>query len=167
MKRNSGVRWSLIAITFLIALPAMGQDAGSPPAQGDTDWGLRVGLGSDPDQLIVGGQYDFGEIARRVHFEPNVELGFGDDTISLTGTGAFFYVWDRMGSVRPYAGGGPEIGIVWFDTPGGSDSDFEVGLQAMGGGRWKLKSGREFFVELDLGLFGDLHDIQVMAGWRF
>ncbi len=158
----------MAACTLLIALPASGQDPVSPSTLGDTYWGFRVGVGGDPDQLIVGGQYDFGEIARRVHFDPNVELGFGDDTIALTGTAAFFYVWDWKGNVRPYAGGGPEIGLVRFDTRrGGSDTEFEVGLQAMGGGRWKLKSGREFFVELDLGLFGDLHDIQVMAGWRF
>ncbi|MDX1389123.1 MAG: hypothetical protein R3344_08030, partial [Acidobacteriota bacterium] len=140
MTSHLGVRWSLIGCALLIAFPAVAQSASD-----DTGWGLRVGVGSDPDQVIVGGQYDFGEIARRVHFEPNFELGFGDDAVALTGTGSFFYVWDRMGTVRPYAGGGPEIGVLRVDTPGGgSDTEFEVAVQAIGGGRWELKSGREF-----------------------
>ena len=166
MTRTSWARSCVIAVVMLIAIPVWSQDLGSRPTHVDTSWGLRVGFGVDPDQRIVGAQYDFGPVAKRVHFDPNVEFARGDDTQVLSSTAAFFYVWGWMGNVRPYAGGGPAIGLVHHDRPR-HRTDFEIDLKAMGGGRWKLKSGREFFLELDLGLFGDLHDIQVMAGWRF
>jgi len=161
MMSKKWMRAWIASIVLLLALPALAQGSA-----GERAWGLRLGLGNDPDQIIVGGQYDFGEIARRVHIDPHFELGLGDDSAILSGTAAFLYVWDRQGTVQPYVGGGPEIGVVWFDTPGGSDTDFEIAIKAMGGGRWQLKSGKEFFLELDV-IFGDLHDMQFMVGWRF
>jgi hypothetical protein len=158
------IRVWIASAVLLLALPALAQDSGS--TADERNWGFRLGLGSNPDQIIVGGQYDFGEIARRVHIDPHFELGFGDDSAILSGTAAFLYVWDRKGTVQPYVGGGPEIGVVWVDHPNGSDTDFEIAIKAMGGGRWQLKSGNEFFLELDV-IFGDLHDVQFMVGWRF
>ena len=164
MMSKKWIKGWIASIVVLLALPALAQDTGSTTR--DRNWGLRLGVGTDPDQIIVGGQYDFGEIARRVHIDPHFELGLGDDTAILSGTAAFLYVWDRKGTVQPYVGGGPEIGVVWVDTRDGSDTDLEVAIKAMGGGRWQLKSGKEFFLEMNLG-FGDLHDVQFMVGWRF
>jgi hypothetical protein len=130
-------------------------------------WGLRVGVGDDPDQVIAGVQFDFGDVARRVYLEPNVELGIGSDHTILTVSGALHYRFQKQRSFRPYAGGAITLGLDYHDPPDrDSDTDFAIALKAIGGTTWILKSRREFFLELAL-VVGDLHDVQLMAGWRF
>ena len=41
--------------------------------------GVRGGVSVDPDQFYVGGHYETGPLVDRLHFKPNIELGFGDD----------------------------------------------------------------------------------------
>jgi hypothetical protein len=130
-------------------------------------WGLRVGVANDPDQVLAGVQFDFGDIVKRVYLEPNLELGVGDDHTIFAATGALHYRFNPQRSFRPYAGGGISLGLDYHDPPGrGSDTDFEIALRAIGGSTWILKSRREFFLEAAL-IFGDLHDVQIVAGWRF
>jgi len=51
--------------------------------EGVYGWGPHIGLGGDPDQLLLGLHFDVGRIAPRVRFQPDVELGIGDNhTIS-------------------------------------------------------------------------------------
>src|SRR6266850_8526126 len=42
-------------------------------------YGLRAGFSTSPDQLVLGGQMSVGEVAPNLSFDPNVELGFGDN----------------------------------------------------------------------------------------
>ncbi len=130
-------------------------------------WGVRVGVADDPDQVVAGAQFDFGSVARRVYVEPNVELGIGNDRAILVFTGALHYRFNPEGGVRPYVGGGASIGLDYFDPPDAdSDLRLRVALRVIGGGTWVFKSGRQFFLEGNL-VIGNLHDIQLMAGWRF
>jgi len=164
---------ALVLGAVLLGVPAWAQDDDEGVEQ-DTykapqwkGWGVRIGLADDPDQIVVGAQFDFGDVARRVYLEPNVELGVGDDHAILTITGALHYRFNRQRTLRPYAGSGITLGLVHFDPPnGGSDTEFEIALKLIGGVTWTLKSKREFFLEAAL-IAGDLQDIQVMAGWRF
>jgi opacity protein-like surface antigen len=129
-------------------------------------WGVRFGLSDDPNQLVVGAQYDFGEITDNVHFEPNIEIGFGDDHTVLSGTAAVHYHFMDVEKVRPYAGGGVALAYVDIDHALGNDSEFEIAVKAIGGVMWPLKHQRDFFLELNLN-FGDIQETQLMAGWRF
>ena len=128
-------------------------------------WGPRVGIADDPDQAIVGVHFDLGEVARHVVFMPNVELGFGDDRKILSFNAPFFYRWENLPGtdIVPYAGGALTAAIV---DPDKGDVETELGLKAIGGGEWRLKGGKTFLLELQLG-FGDIHDIQFLAGWTF
>ena len=45
---------------------------------------IRAGISVDPDQFFVGGHYETGPLVDRLHFKPNIEVGFGDD-ITLVG----------------------------------------------------------------------------------
>jgi opacity protein-like surface antigen len=129
-------------------------------------WGLRFGLGDDPDQIVGGVQWDFGQI-KPVHIEPNVELGIGDDHVTLSGTFAAHYRFRYLEQFRPYAGGGVGAAINRVDKPqGGSSTSVDIGVRATGGVNWSLKSERQIFVELSLG-FGYPYDAQLMAGWNF
>jgi opacity protein-like surface antigen len=131
-------------------------------------WGLRVGVADDPDQVVGGAHFDLGEFVRRLRFQPDVQLGFGDDHTTLFFTAPAHYHFDTDTSFTPYAGGGIAVGFVDHDNPGpGNDeSEFEVGGRVTGGLEWPMSGGRAFLVELNLGL-GDVHDVAVIAGWTF
>lgn len=132
-------------------------------------WGVRVGLADDPDQVVVGAQFDLGEIVREVHFLPNFELGFGDDHTVLALTAPVLSRWEdlRDTEIVPYAGLGLTAALIdRDDRPGNSDdTDFEMALRLIGGAEWPLRRDRSFFIEIDL-VFGDVHDIQALAGWN-
>ena len=76
----------LLILMFAFAAPALSEEADGdrkrPKNFGPHGWGLRFGVGDDPDQVIAGAQWDFGEF-KAVHLEPNVELSVGDDHLTL------------------------------------------------------------------------------------
>ena len=158
----------LLITLFAFTLPAAAD-------MGLRGWGPRVGLASDPDQVLLGVHWDVGEFAPQVRFVPNVQLGVGDDVIVIEGTAPVHYVFGTTDAgFAPYVGGG--LAIAWIDVDRNGqgngndfdedDSDVELGAKALGGMEWKLSGGSHFFVELNLGI-GDLHDFQAVAGWTF
>jgi len=158
MRTITGICILLVALPCLVAVDA--QAAG---------WGPRVGATLDPDQIHVGVHGDLGHLARRVRFQPNLEVGFGDDltTTALNFEASYRFVddWDRW---SPYAGGG--VGLNWYSwdsgVPGHDDTDMDVGLNLLGGIEKGIGGGDRFFLELKLGLV-DSPDLKVTAGWTF
>jgi opacity protein-like surface antigen len=130
--------------------------------------GPRVGISTDPDQLVLGGQLDLGEIAPDLTFTPNIELGFGDDITTIQMNGDFHWHFAVQGSPwRPYVGGG--IGVAHYNVDLGPFGDFsttEVGANLIGGAIVPTQSGSRFFVEVKFGL-GDLPDLKALVGWNF
>jgi hypothetical protein len=133
-------------------------------------WGFRIGVATEPDQAVGGVQFDLGEIVRRLHLEPNLELGVGDDHTVLSGTVPVHYRFDAgAANVEPFAGGGVALAYIDRDLPRrsrGDDQDVEIALKLIGGLDWPLSSGRRFRLELDLHA-GDIYDAQMMASWSF
>ena len=132
-------------------------------------WGLRAGFTDDSDQVVGGAHFNLGEFAHNLRFQPDVQLGSGDDHTTLYGTAPVYYRFDTGKRFTPYAGGGVSAGYVDRDLPAGSsgdDSDFEFGGKATGGMEWPRSEGQAFFLELSLG-FGDVHDLQFIAAWSF
>lgn len=160
----------LALVALVCAVPARGAEKEEkterPKDFGVHGWGLRFGAGDGPDQVVAGVQFDFGEY-KAVHLEPNIELAYGDDRLSLSGTFAVHYRFRYVDQFRPYAGAGLAAGVSRFDPPGsGSDTDFDIGLRAVGGFNWVCKNGREAFVEISTGI-GFPYNAQIMAGWTF
>jgi len=150
---------------------ALAADSRPASASGLRGWGPRVGLASDPDQVIAGIHWDAGRLAPRVRFQPDVEIGLGDDVFILGFTAPVHYRFPVKGDIHPYAGGGVTLGYVNVDLPAGADDradddDLEFAVDLIGGMEWQLRSGNLFFVEFDL-LAGDLQDFQLVAGWTF
>lgn len=155
-----------IAILLALTASAAAEEASSSSKM-SSPWGIRLGLATDPDQVVAGLNFLETRIAEDLYLEPNIEIGFGDDHTILAATAPFHYRFRVAAKVQPYAGGGVTVGFDRHDRPGGdSDTDFEIALRATGGFTWSLKSGTEMFAELNL-MFDDLHDAQAMIGWRF
>jgi len=133
-------------------------------------WGLRAGLTDGNDQVVGGAHFNLGEIADQWRFQPDVEVGSGDEVRSLVGTAPLFYQFHTASRMTPYAGGGITLGYFDVDAdplvPSDDDSDFGVGARATGGLEWPRRDDQAFFVELSLG-FGDIHDLQMVAAWTF
>jgi hypothetical protein len=154
-------RASLVVV--LCSLPAVA----SASASGYQGWGPRVGFTSDPDQIVGGVHFDMGEIVPNFRWQPNFEIGFGDDATSISGNVLFAYYFPIKSSVTPYAGG--QVAAVFFDWDDGhghdGGSDTEIGVDAVGGIETKVGGARMLF-ELQIG-FGDIHDAKFLVGWKF
>jgi hypothetical protein len=157
------VKRALAAALLLAAcaLPAAAQDIGF------NTWGVRAGASDDPDQIVVGVQADFGEFIPNLRFQPNVELGLGDDTTILSLTAPVHYRFPIEGSLILYGGGGVTLGFIDRDEPraGEEDSNFEISPMALGGVAWPVGQS-EVSLELNL-IGGDFPNVKLMAGWMF
>jgi len=165
-------RWpSMIAICVLAAAATVASAAGGETGVGFRGWGPRVGASNDPDQVLVGAQFDLGEFTTNLRWQPSFELGFGDDKLSLFGNFMVAYYFPVKAAVTPYAGG--QVSLWMFDQDGpDSENDFddgfnvEVGPYAVGGIETKLKGGTRFLAELQVGI-GDVPDVRALVGWTF
>ena len=131
-------------------------------------WGPRVGVSLDPDQIHFGAHLDYGNFARHVRFQPNVEFGFGENlnlyTLNAEAAYRFTENWDVW---SPYLGGGLGANIKSWDGPNGdNNSETDLGLNLLGGIEKGLANGDRFFVETKLSL-NDIPDVKVTIGWTF
>ncbi len=166
-------RFLVLTAIMMVALPVWAEEPAETSSKSDIGykgWGLRAGLTTDPDQVVVGVQFNYGEFRPNLRFQPDVQAGFGDDFTTLYITVPVYYRFeDAQEKFTPYAGGGIALGFVDRDLPPTSNADdtsFEIGARATGGLEWNLSGGGAFAVELSLGI-GDIHDAQVVAVWNF
>lgn len=145
--------------------------AGTAAAQdfGYRGWGPRVGVSADPDQAFAGIHIDFGEFARNVRFQPNIEAGLGDDRLLLSFNLEAAYLFPIHQSWMPYAGGGVGVNYVNFDEPrglSGDDDDTDLGINILGGVQRTRANAPDIFLELKIGL-SDSPDAKITFGWTF
>ena len=158
----------LIMLTALALAPCAARadqelDPGSDV--GFRGWGPRVGLSIDPDQIHFGAHLDFGNFARHVRFQPNIEVGVGDNvtlvTVNAEAAYRFLSRWDVW---APYVGGGLGANVVRFDK--GNNSETDIGINALAGIERGLSHGDRFFLEAKFSL-NDVPDAKFTAGWTF
>jgi len=164
------MRWRTMTAVCLISMAAtVASAAEGESGVGFRGWGPRVGLSSDPDQALVGVQFDLGEFAPNVRWQPSIELGYGDDKASFYGNFMVSYYFPVKAAVTPYAGG--QV-TAWLFDQDGPDPNFddgfnaEIGAYAVGGIETKLKGGTRFLAEVQVGV-GDVPDVRVLVGWTF
>lgn len=159
-----------IWITLLIvaALPAAAlaqSSSGTGPIA--TAWGPRFGFSSGPDQFLIGGQLDLGDIAPDLTLTPNVDIGIGDNATTFSLNGDVHYHFRVQNSPwRPYVGGGIAITHISVDVGPTDVSDTDVGANIILGAIVPTQSGSRFFVEAKFGM-GDIHDLKLLIGWNF
>ena len=156
------VRKFALALLLAAVLPAVAGAASS------TTIGPHLGFSVSPDQVVLGGQIQFREIAPQIDLLPSIDLGLGDDVTLITLNGDFHYRFKVNSKWTPYAGAGIALHFVSWDNPGpGTDnSDTQGGGTIIGGAEVPTKSGGHFFVEGKIGI-GDGPDLTVLAGWHF
>lgn len=135
-------------------------------------FGFRAGFSTSPDQLVIGGQMSIAEVAPNLSFDPNIDLGFGDNVTIVAFNLDMHYHFDLTNSTwRPYLGGGAGIHLIQVDLPPGvsADNSFTrvAGSFILGAGV-PTRSGSRFFSELKVGL-GDsaTPDLKMLVGWNF
>jgi hypothetical protein len=132
-------------------------------------YGFRGGFSSNPDQLVLGGQMQIAEVAPSLSFDPNVELGVGDNVTLIALNLDMHYHFDlRDTAWSPYLGAGAGINFYSFDVPAPfpDDSATKVGGNIIVGASVPTRSGNQFFGELKLGV-GDVPDLKMLVGWNF
>jgi hypothetical protein len=152
------------ALGALAPLPAL---AAGPVG---TTYGFRAGFSTSPDQLVLGGQMSIAEVAPNLSFDPNIELGFGDNMTIVAFNLEMHYHFDLANSSwRPYVGGGAGINLIQQDQPPGvSDDSFtKVAGDILIGAGVPTRSGNRFFSELKVGLGDWAPDLKVLVGWNF
>lgn len=153
-----------------IVLAAVSAAPSSAAGLGWYGAGPRVGVSSDPDQVFGGAQFDLGEFTRNLRLQPSVELGVGDDRVTLYGNFMTAWYFPVKANVTPYAGAQVTASLTNFDNdatpPNGDDTDTQIGLGAVGGIETRLKSGTRFLAELQVKLT-DFPDVRVLVGWTF
>lgn len=156
----------LMAVTLAPSAARAARESAPGSDIGFRGWGPRLGLSINPDQFHFGAHLDFGNFARHVRFQPNIEVGLGNDvklvTVNAEAAYRFRSRWDVW---TPYVGGGLGANSKSFDK-GNTDSETDVGVNALAGIERGFSRGDRFFLEAKFGL-NDVPDAKVTAGWTF
>ena len=139
----------LLGLVLLSSAPAAAQDGG-----------IRGGLSVDPDQFYFGGHFETSPLIERLHFRPNVEVGFGDDLTLIAANMEFVYKFPRRGGWGIYAGGGPALNVYMVDDA--DDSETDAGLNLLVG----VEQASGLFFEFKFGAI-DSPDFKFAVGWTF
>lgn len=139
----------LLGVVVFSSTPAVAQDAG-----------VRAGISVDPDQFYFGGHIETSPLVDRLHFRPNLEVGFGDDIVLIAANMEFVYKFPRRWEWGLYAGAGPALNVFTFDDR--DDSETEAGFNILIG----AENSRGLFFEFKVGAI-DSPDLKFGVGWTF
>jgi hypothetical protein len=160
-------RMILIAAVLGVALGSAPALAGPETDIGFRGWGPRVGVSLNPDQVHFGAHLDFGQFANHIRFQPNLELGFGDDVKLFTANAEAAYRFSAQWNVwSPYLGGGVGANIKSVDVGNDTKTHTDLGVNLLGGIEKGLANGDRFFIEGKFSL-NDVPDAKVTVGWTF
>lgn len=123
-------------------------------------YAVRTGASISPDQVFVGGQYEFGPVSERLWIQPNADLGFGDNVtlVAMNFDVVYRKAIGQRSTWTAFAGGGPAMNWYRFD----GFSQTEMGVNVVGG----VRHAKGLFTEVRLG-FLDSPDWRFGAGYTF
>jgi hypothetical protein len=147
----------------IVAVVSLTLFAASARAQGV---GGRVGASANPDQFYAGVHFETSELAERLRFRPNVEVGVGDNLTLIALNFEFVYQLPPAAPRLPrslsmwhlYVGGGPALNILRFPN----DTTFEGGFHGLFG----IAHRNGLFAEAKLGALKSPR-FQVGVGYTF
>jgi hypothetical protein len=155
--RRFGMLASTSALLFvLVTTPALAQQPTSEPAAptaSSLGFGVKAGLGLEPDQFVIGLQYSLGKALGIFRIVPNAHLGFGDITTVDLNVDFLARFIAKDSGFGFYGGGAPT-----FITGSGFD---EFGFTLVGGVQVPIVKNKATNIEVRFGL-GDLPDIRLL-----
>lgn len=162
--KRAGLGLLLMGLLAGSTIPAAAQDIAF------RGWGLRAGVADDPDQGVVGAQFNFGEFIPNLRFQPHIDLGFGDDTTIVSVTAPVHYRLPLEGKLTLYGGAGVTAGFIDRDEDRGrgnedDGSDFDISPMLAGGIEWPV-GNNELAVEVNV-TGGDFSTVKLVVGWMF
>jgi hypothetical protein len=147
-----------VVVTAVMPVTSAAQTESSNTTIG---FGLRAGLGLDPDQFVVGGQFAIGKRLGIAKIVPSVDLGFGSDVMTIDFNGDLLFKLNMEGSeLSLYGGGGPTVAFWDSDF---SDGSWELGLSVVVGVQMPLRALKSSSVEARFGI-GDIPDVRLLLG---
>ena len=159
--RTLKMKHRLLAMLLLSCGAGWTQWATSARAGVDTD--VRAGVYMDADAVGIGAGV-LTPVGSTSHwfFNPNVEVGFGDQQNLITMNGDFHYDFQQNRSMSVWMGAGPAVLIT---DPEAGDTDTDVGLNLMtglGGTRGDVRP----FAQLK-GIVANESQVVLQGGIRF
>jgi hypothetical protein len=145
------------------------------PALCSVGVGPRLGATIDPDQVHFGGHLALGEFYPGWMFQPNLEIGVGDNlTVAALNLETVYRFNEMVGDMGLYGGVGIGVNFIDFDDHvealghrgGFDDDDTEIGLNLLVGLEKTIQNRDSFFGEVKVGL-GDSPDLKLTVGWTF
>lgn len=148
-------------LTGICCLTLLLSTAGSPgeaQAQPGRGIGFRAGASRGPDHAYLGFQTELGRFLGNGRFAPSLDLGLGDDTVTVLNADVRWYLFALPETgLRFYGAAGP--GLVF-------SPDSDLGLNLTAGMHIPMQSGRRYNVELRFG-FADVPDLKIGASVLF
>jgi len=170
----------------LVALPVLGQEtaqedaeetapaetqeevqassSGSSTSQTLSRFGLRAGYTDwkNLSQFHFGAHYLAGEIMPNVEFTPNIEIGVGDNTTVVAVQADVAYQFTEFVQ-RPWGMYGGGCLAFNYKKESDFDSETDLGLSLLAGGKYNFASGRQGMVEIRVGIM-DSPSFKVTVG---
>lgn len=134
-------------------------------AFGQVHLGLRGGITNNPDQIHIG-LHNRGMIAPLWRFQPNADVGFGNNLTIISLNPDFHFLLPSQRTVRPYIGGAPGVFIIDRNTPVAGGTQTEIGLNILVGLDIASSTYRAAFVEFKIGV-GDIPEMKLTGGISF
>jgi hypothetical protein len=153
-----------LAIAAVAAAPALAQEEAGGASPTLQKFGLRAGWTSwdSLNQFHFGAHYLAGELFPNVELTPNVEIGVGDDATIVAVQADLAYQFTEFFQKPWGLYGGGSLAFNYY-KPSGFDSDTDLGLSLVAGGKYDFASGRQGMLEIRVGLM-DSPDFKLTVG---
>ena len=157
MRRWICTLFAVLLLPIFFSPMALAQD--SPAGGAPGTFGLRAGLGLDPDQFVVGASFAIGKRLSVMRIVPSVDIGFGSGTSILFNADLLFSLKVEETRFRLYGGGGPAVS--YFDHEGGG-SNWDLGLYLVAGTELPLLKSNPTGIELRFGITNNVPDFRAL-----
>lgn len=153
------MRTRILGTVLLLALLAGTETAAA------AGFGVRGGLGINPDQGVIGLQAEMGgKRLKAFRLAPSADFGFGDNVTTFCGNLDFLLHVPFPGSGGgAYGGLGPTL--TYWDVDSGQN-DTEIGLSLVAGMRLGMGDRNAYNLEARFGV-GDVPDFRILVGVLF
>lgn len=148
---------ALGVLALAAATPALAQEAESKAHSG-LGFGVKAGIGFDPEQFIIGGQMSLGKALGFIRVVPNAHLGFGDQTTFDVNIDFLARLIVEEKGFGLYGGVAPG----WITYDGGSD----FGLTGVVGTQIPIIAGKATNLEVRWS-FTQMPDLRILAAIVF